>query len=165
MAFDRAAATDEILHIIHEYPRLSDGGDLAGVGRFEDGVRMGAVVGQLASEIPEDHLHVAAAEEAAEAYRSNVTFYPDGLSHAKHLITNFFIEFSDDHTVANTQSFFVVLQAEEQFPLQCIITGRYVDEFRLEDGRWRLAVRREFLDQMGDLSRHLNPEILAQIQQ
>jgi SnoaL-like domain len=161
--FDRHGATEEIRRIILDYPRLSDTGDLAGVGQLQAGVKMGAAMGQLASEIPDDDLHSASAEEAAQAYAKNVTFYDDGLSHAKHLITNLDIRFSDDGTTAEAQSFFVVLQATDGFPLQFIITGRYVDGFALEDGYWRLRTRREFLDQIGDLTHHLSPEILGEV--
>jgi hypothetical protein len=163
VTFDRAKAVEEIRRIIHEYPRLSDGGDIDGVGRLQAGVKMGAAMGQLASEIPDDQLHSSPAEVAAKAYRDNVTFYPDGLSHAKHLITNVDIRFANGGAAAQAQSFFVVLQAEEQFPLQIIITGRYVDDFALEGDEWRLKVRREFLDQIGDLSRHLSQQILDQV--
>ena len=39
--FDRAEATEAIRRIVLSYPEASDTGDLPGVGRFMDGVRLG----------------------------------------------------------------------------------------------------------------------------
>jgi 3-phenylpropionate/cinnamic acid dioxygenase small subunit len=153
--FDRAEAIEEIRRIILIYPEVSDTGDLSGVGRFLDGSRLGHF------EVPEEEMPVASADTAAEQYGQAVIYYPDGISHAKHLITNVDIAFSKDAQTARSHSTYVVLQARPELPLQPICTGRYEDTLRRLNGRWKLTVRRECMDLKGDLSFHVrSPEHL-----
>jgi hypothetical protein len=147
--FDRSQAGEEIRRVVLAYPEVSDTGDLAGVGRFLDGVRMGHF------GVPEEEMPIATAEAAAENYGRVVIYYPDGLSHAKHLITNFDIAFSPDGQAALSRSNYTVLQARPELPLQVICAGRYEDTVRRDDGRWKLAVRRECMDLKGNLNFHV----------
>ena len=163
MSFDRAKATEEIRHILFSYPEYIDRGNIDGVVGLLSGVKMANANGVRAERIPESDLPTLSAEQVREMYTSSVIFYEDGLPHTKHLITNFDIKFSDDGQHAETRSYYVVLQALEDFPLQIVITGRYEDEYRVEDGEWRLKIRREFADLVGDLSHHVTPEVLAQL--
>ena len=81
--------------------------------------------------------------------------YPEtGTPCTRHLCTNPIIDFDDD-AHARCQTYFVVFQAAEGFPLQPIITGTYVDRFEKVDGEWRFSERREHVGQTGDLSAHL----------
>ena len=81
--------------------------------------------------------------------------YPEtGNPRTRHLCTNPIVDF-DDATHARCQSYFVVFQAAEGFPLQPVITGSYVDRFEKVGGSWRFAERRELVGQTGDLSAHL----------
>ena len=81
--------------------------------------------------------------------------YPEtGNPRTRHLCTNPIIDF-DDATHARCQTYFVVFQAAEGFPLQAIITGSYVDRFEKEGEEWRFTERRELVGQTGDLSAHL----------
>lgn len=81
--------------------------------------------------------------------------YPEtGTPNTRHLCTNFIIDFDDD-THARCQSYYVVMQAAEGFPLQPIITGSYMDRLEKVDGTWRFTERRETVGQTGDLSAHL----------
>jgi 3-phenylpropionate/cinnamic acid dioxygenase small subunit len=153
--FDRSEAAQEIRRLVLTYPEVSDTGDLAGVGRFLDGVRMGHF------GVPEEQMPLATAEAAADNYGRVVIYYPDGLSHAKHLITNFDIVFSSDEQAALSRSNYTVLQARPELPLQVICAGRYEDTVRRVDGRWKLAVRRECMDLKGNLNFHVrDPEHL-----
>jgi 3-phenylpropionate/cinnamic acid dioxygenase small subunit len=153
--FDRSEATEQIRRLVLTYPEVSDTGDLAGVGRFLDGARMGHF------GVPEEEMPIATAEAAADNYGRAVIYYADGLSHAKHLITNFDIVFSPDGQAALSRSNYTVLQARPELPLQVICAGRYEDTVRLVDGRWKLAVRRECMDLKGNLSFHVrDPEHL-----
>jgi 3-phenylpropionate/cinnamic acid dioxygenase small subunit len=147
--FDRTAAGLEIEHIVHTYPEVSDKGDLAGVGEFMGGVRFGAF------GMPEDQLTPRSAADAAKMYGESVIYYPDGISYAKHLITNLDIAYSDDGHSAQARSTYVVLQVRPEFPLQVICTGGYQDTLRQENGRWKLDVRREWMDIKGDLTYHV----------
>ena len=149
MTFDRALATERIRHIVLTYPEASDTGDLPGVGRFMDGVRFGP------PGIPEEDLMVRTADEAAASYKRAVIYYDDGLSHAKHLITNVDIEFSDDGSAAVATSTYVVAQARPELPLQFICTGGYQDSLERSDDEWALRTRREWMDLKGDMSFHV----------
>ncbi len=81
--------------------------------------------------------------------------YPEtGNPRTRHLCTNPIIDFDDD-THARCQTYYVVFQAAEGFPLQPIITGTYVDRFEKVGEEWRFTERRELVGQTGDLSAHL----------
>jgi 3-phenylpropionate/cinnamic acid dioxygenase small subunit len=153
--FDRAVAMEDIRRVVFTYPEASDTGDVAGVGRLLDGARMGHF------GVPEADLPIVAGDAFAELYERSVIYYPDGLSHAKHLITNIDIEISPDGREARSHSNFVVLQARPELPLQVICTGRYDDTLRRSNGEWKMAVRRECMDIKGDVSFHVRqPEQL-----
>lgn len=155
-SFDRARSVEEIGRIVLTYPEASDTGDLQGVGRFLDGVRMGHF------GVPEEDLPTATADAAAEMYGRAVIYYSDGLSHAKHLITNLDTAFSPDGQAALCRSDYTVLQARPELPLQVICAGRYEDTFRRVDGHWKLAVRRECMDLKGRMDFHVrDPDHLA----
>jgi len=153
MSFDRALAIEEIRHVVLAYPEASDTGDLPGVGNFMEGVRFGPL------DVPESDLPVRTAEEAAASYKRAVIYYDDGLSHAKHLITNIDVVFAPDGNSAQATSAYVVLQARPELPLQCICTGGYKDMLERTADGWTLRERREWMDLTGDMSFHVtHPE-------
>lgn len=81
--------------------------------------------------------------------------YPEtGNPRTRHLCTNLIVDFDDD-THARCQTYFVVFQAADGFPLQAIITGSYADRLEKVGDAWRFTERREFVGQTGDLSAHL----------
>jgi hypothetical protein len=160
--FNRAQSTEEIRRIILSYPDLVDRGDIAGVSRLLDGVRMCNANGILAPEVPESEIPTFTADEVRNMY-SGVIFYEDGLPHTKHVITNIDIWFTDDGQKAASRCFYTVLQGFDDFPLQVIIAGRYEDAFTHDGTAWRLRIRREYADLVGDLSRHVKPEVLAML--
>jgi 3-phenylpropionate/cinnamic acid dioxygenase small subunit len=73
----------------------------------------------------------------------------------KHVTTNVIVEIDDDGRRATARSYFTVLQALVDLPLQVIVAGRYHDRFVRDEGRWRFAERIVWMDLTGDLSRHL----------
>jgi 3-phenylpropionate/cinnamic acid dioxygenase small subunit len=160
---DSALAVEEIRRIILSYPERVDRGDFAGVGRLLDGVRIGGAVGRNAPIVSEEDLESRSASEIEEMYRSTVLTYEDGLPNTKHLITNIDVAFSDDMRSAQTRSYYTVLQAMASFPLQIVISGRYEDDFNLTKDGWRLEVRREYADLVGDLSHHVSPEAVEML--
>jgi hypothetical protein len=162
--FDRAKATEDIRRIILSYPERIDRGNIEGVVELLTGVKMCNSNGILAPEVPEEEIPTLSAEDVRRNYSSGVIFYDDGLPHTKHIITNIDIWFSDDSRKANSRAFYQVLQGMDNFPLQVIITGRYEDTYELEDNNWKLRIRREYADIVGDLSRHVRPEVLARLQ-
>lgn len=56
---------------------------------------------------------------------------------------------------------FTVLQGLPGSPLMPIVAGRYRDSFRCDGTEWFFADRLEYIDLMGDVSRHLKGNPLA----
>lgn len=102
----------------------------------------------------EDGTELARGRGAVAAFYRNGTRLYDGSPRTKHLVLNTVVERLDDGS-ALVRSSFLVLQALDDFPLQPIITGRYVDRMR-DDG---FLERRFVVDLVGDLSRHLTDEL------
>jgi uncharacterized protein YjiS (DUF1127 family) len=81
--------------------------------------------------------------------------YPEtGTPKAQHLVTNITIE-PDGPDGARARSYFTVLQATDELPLQAIICGVYHDRFERSKGTWRFADRRYEPRLWGDLTQHL----------
>ena len=85
-------------------------------------------------------------------YRGVILY--DGRPSTKHVITNVSVV-SDGSDVATARSYFTVLQATPDLPLQPIIAGSYHDEFARVDGAWRFSDRLIIVDLVGDLSQHM----------
>ncbi len=80
----------------------------------------------------------------------------DGIPSTKHVISNVTVDLDGTSTAA-ARSYFTVLQARPDLPLQPIIAGRYHDRFERADGTWRFTDRQIIPDLLGDLSHHLRP--------
>jgi len=138
--------TDHIIALVHEYARRLDSGDLDGVAAlFEHAV--------LGSSVREARMR--GAEEARRNYDGVVLY--DGIPSTKHVITNVTVKIADGGSEATAHSYFTVLQARPDFPLQPIIAGQYADRFEKVGGRWRFSERIIHPDLIGDLSRHMKP--------
>jgi ketosteroid isomerase-like protein len=136
---------EAIRALIHEYAELIDTGDL-------DAVAALFTHGTWSS--PGRGAPLRGAEQVRRAY-DGVILYDDGTPRTKHVISNVTIEIAGDGAEATARSYFTVLQARPDFPLQPIIAGRYHDRFERVEGRWRFVDRQIIPDLMGDLSRHL----------
>ncbi len=78
----------------------------------------------------------------------------------QHVTTNVILTFGRDEQTAASRSRFTVMQALPDFPLQCIITGHYEDQFCHDDSDgWYFTERQMKPKLVGDLSRHLKYEI------
>jgi hypothetical protein len=86
---------------------------------------------------------------------------PESVPATKHLTTNVIVVVDDDLRAATAKSYFTVIQGRPDFALQPVIAGRYHDKFECIDGRWRFRERLEFIDLVGDLSRHLMMDVPA----
>ncbi len=139
---------EEIRALLVRYCDLIDAANFDAIGElFADA----ALTDENGNEIARD------TESTAAFYRSCTILY-EGSPRTKHLVLNtVFEDVAADLVIA--RSSYLVLQATADFPLQPIITGRYVDRFERSDGRWRFRERRFFVDLAGDLSRHLTYEI------
>jgi len=155
----KSEAVHEITNLIYGYAAALDQGDLTAVAAlFEH------------CTIRVDGLPNAArgSAEVLEFFRP-VLFYkgdstadprdPDSVPATRHLTTNLIIEVAEDLFTANARSYFTVIQGRPDFPLQPVIAGRYHDRFECVEHRWRFCERLEFIDLVGDLSRHLTMSI------
>jgi 3-phenylpropionate/cinnamic acid dioxygenase small subunit len=93
-------------------------------------------------------------EQALALYRNTVALY-DGIPCTKHVITNLVINLDGAAGTATARSYFTVLQARPELPLQVIIAGRYHDRFARTEGSWHFADRLILVDLVGDLRFHL----------
>ncbi|MET9490664.1 nuclear transport factor 2 family protein [Nocardia sp. NPDC006630] len=135
-----------IENLIAAYAELVDGGDFAGLGALLADASFGSSGGS-----------VSGAEAIEAMFRGTVIVYEDGTPRTKHVTTNLAIEVDEAAGTAGCRSYFTVLQALPELPLQPIASGRYHDSFARRDGRWRFVERRVFVDLVGDVSRHLYP--------
>jgi hypothetical protein len=86
-------------------------------------------------------------------YQNATRLYEDGTPKTKHITTNLAITI--DGSTAQAHSYFTVMQALPDFPLQAIICGRYEDTLEQVGGVWRFSSRRMLPELLGDLSHHL----------
>jgi 3-phenylpropionate/cinnamic acid dioxygenase small subunit len=135
---------EAIRSLVHEYAELIDAGEL-------DALAALFTHGTWSS--PGRRTPLRGAEQVRRAYDGVILY--DGVPSTKHVISNVTIEVSGDGKSATARSYFTVLQARPDFPLQPIIAGRYHDRFERVDGTWRFADREIIPDLIGDLSRHL----------
>jgi len=134
---------DAIAKLIFAYAELLDGGDLEALADlFRDATLR-------SDRRPEAR---RGRDEVLRLYRDTVALY-DGTPGTKHVTTNLTVEVDGDSATA--RSYFTVLQARPELPLQAVIAGRYHDRFARRDGVWRFADRLILVDLVGDLRYHL----------
>ena len=134
-----------IKNLLHRYCELQDAADFVGVSelfrhatyRVQNGPTSWGYDEVYALKTHHDQTHA------------------DGSLRTKHVTTNTIISIDAAAHTASTRSYFIVLQATEQLPLQVVIAGRYLDSFELADGTWRFTDRLIVSDLIGDLSQHI----------
>lgn len=141
---EEAADRAEIVALVHGYAERLDGGDLEGVAAlFEHATWRSDTTGQALRGI----------DQVRPVY-DRVILY-DGSPRTKHVITNLVVDLDPDGTRAAARCYFTVLQgADPGHPIRAILSGRYVDRFEKDGGRWRFSDRLFVTDLVGDLSRH-----------
>jgi 3-phenylpropionate/cinnamic acid dioxygenase small subunit len=132
----------EITNLLYRYAELMDIGDLSGAS---------ALFTHAKVRIPQsDQLQDSQALLAQ--WRRSIKIYPCGTPRTKHVITNPIVEIDEVAGTATCRSYYTVLQATNDLPLQIIAAGRYHDAFELKDGNWRFSFRDYSLfDLKGDL--------------
>ncbi len=149
----RAAARNAIENLLFTYAERIDAGDFAGIGELFARAR---VLG------PKGDILGTGKEEIKAIYERSTRVYEDGSPMTQHVTTNVILTFGSDGQTAATRSRFTVMQALSDFPLQCIISGYYEDQFtRDESDGWYFTERWMKPKLLGDLSRHLKYEIAA----
>lgn len=140
------ASRAAIERLILSYAERIDRGDFAGVGElFADG----AIAGPDGAEI------ARGSDAVRRLYERTTRRYEDGTPRTKHVTSNLIVDTDETRGEAHARSYFTVLQALPDFPLQPVVAGRYQDRFERVANRWRFAERRMFVELVGDLSRHL----------
>ena len=135
-----------ITNLLYRYAELMDAGDLEGVAALFAKARIKTGEGPV----------IEGSAPMLALWRANVRLYPCGTPRTKHVVTNPIVEIDEDAGTATCRSYYTVLQATPDLPLQAICAGRYHDAFVREDGDWRFAERDySLLDLVGDVSQHL----------
>ena len=138
-------AATTIQNLVHRYAELIDLGDFDALGRLLGRADVGSG----------DHPGTLTGAGAQTAmFTSTTRRYEDGTPRTKHVTTNCIVEIDERAATATCRSYFTVLQAVPALPLQPIVAGRYHDRFVCDDGTWRFAERRFFIDLVGDVSQH-----------
>jgi hypothetical protein len=135
----------QILALLHRYCELQDSGDIDAVSEL---FRHASYRVQGGAE------HHGFDEVRALKGTHNVR-HADGTLRTKHVTTNTIVELDASGHGAAARSYFTVLQATDELPLQAVIAGRYLDRFEKADGSWRFADRLIVSELVGDLRQHL----------
>ena len=134
---------EAIRNLLGIYCEVMDAGDFAALGAmFADG-RL----------LDDREREIARGAEAVTALWTAMVRLYDGSPRTRHLVTGPVIDVDGD--TATCRSSFAVLQQVADGPLEPVAAGRYRDAFVRADGGWRFASRQFFLDQEGDLRRHM----------
>ena len=144
------ASRDAIERLILTYAERIDRGDFAGVGEL---FAHGAIAGPDGTPI------ATGSDAVCRLYERTTRRYPDGTPRTKHVTSNLIVDADETRGEARARSYFTVLQALPELPLQPIVAGRYEDRFERVANRWRFAERRMFVELVGDVSRHLLIEL------
>jgi hypothetical protein len=143
---DRFNAEHEIQKIVYGYA------DAVDTGNFE---RLGEYFARGQVRVDGVEAVYVGTEGVLGMFHEFTRFYDDGTPSTKHVTTNLRIEVDESGQSASAKSYFTVLQARPELPLQIVIAGRYDDKFELVDGKWYLTDRFEYCDLVGDLSQHI----------
>ena len=135
-----------IERLIFGYAERIDRGDFEGVGElFAEGTIAG----------PDGTPLARGRDEVRQLYERTTRRYEDGTPRTQHQTTNLQLELDEPGGAAGARSYYTVLQALPDFPLQPIVAGRYEDRFECSGSTWRFRERRMFVELVGDVSRHL----------
>jgi 3-phenylpropionate/cinnamic acid dioxygenase small subunit len=138
---------DQIENLMARYCRTYDEGDFEAYAElFRHGI-VGGPTGTFTT-----------VEEVAAYHRRNCRLY-DGKPNTRHVVTNVGIDIDEAGRTASAESYVTIYQATDDFPLQVIFVGSYLDRFHVVDGAWWFLERRAVPHLVGDLSRHAHEYI------
>lgn len=144
-----ADSARDIENLLYTYAERIDAGDLDGVADLFAHGRICGVEDGPPETVFEGR------DRVRDLYGMSTRLYDDGTPKTHHITTNAQIVVDDEAGTATARSYYAVTQATDELPLQLIITGRYRDTFHQVDGQWRFETRTMYVDQTGDLSKHL----------
>ena len=137
-----------ISSLLFRYAECIDRADFAGLGQLFAHGRIRSSAGPAGSGWSGDQVR--------EFYARTNRVHEDGTLRTRHLNTNHLVDIDEGAGVASVRSAYVVFQATPKLPFQPIVGGRYEDRFERREGEWRWIDRLIHVDQVGDVSEHLN---------
>jgi ketosteroid isomerase-like protein len=126
--------------------------DLQDAGRLEEVAQLFTYGAFIVDKVPTPF---RGAEVIGAMKRRHDRVYPDGTLRTKHVTTNVRIEVDASDRTATAESYFTVLQATDDLPLQVIMAGRYSDKFVNIEGRWWFDERFVQTDLIGNMGGHV----------
>lgn len=144
-------AYEAIRNLLSTYCERMDAGDFDGLAALFVDARMSDENGNV---------FATGSEQIAAMWHAQTILY-DGSPRTRHVTANPVIDVDETAGTATVRSSYIVFQGisghgADDIPLQPIITGRYVDQFRRDDAAgWRWHERSYAIDHAGDLSHHL----------
>jgi ketosteroid isomerase-like protein len=134
---------EAIRNLLGTYCEVMDAGDWEGLGAlFADG-----------AFLAEKGREIARGQQAISSLWTAMVRRYDGSPRTRHLVTGPVIEVDGDTAVC--RSSFLALQAPPEGSLMPVAAGRYRDTFACTDGVWHFTSRQFFLEQEGDMSKHM----------
>ena len=131
---DPANVRTAIENLLFRYAELIDAGDLKGLAALFAKARL---IG------PKGDVQGTGSAEIEKIYQRSIRLYEDGTPMTQHVTTNLILEIGRDGRSARGRSRFTVMQAVDGFPLQCVITGYYEDQFAYDEADgWHFTERR-----------------------
>jgi 3-phenylpropionate/cinnamic acid dioxygenase small subunit len=137
-----------ITSLLFRYAECIDRADFAGLGELFAHGRIRSSSGPAGSGWSGDQVR--------EFYARSNKVHEDGTLRTRHLNVNHLVDIDEAAGVATVRSAYVVFQATAKLPFQPIVGGRYEDRFERAGGAWRWSERLIHVDQLGDVSEHLN---------
>ncbi|MGH7288395.1 MAG: nuclear transport factor 2 family protein, partial [Myxococcota bacterium] len=137
-----------ITTLLFRYAECIDRADFAGLGQLFAHGRIRSSSGPAGDAWSGDQVR--------EFYARTNRVHDDGTLRTRHLNTNHVVDIDEPAGVASVRSAYVVFQATPKLPFQPIVGGRYEDRFERSDAEWRWIDRLIHVDQVGDVSEHLN---------
>jgi len=89
-----------------------------------------------------------------------VQIHENGTPKTWHVNTNYLIEVDETAGTATSSNYFTVFQTHADLPLQAIVTGKYHDKFKRENGEWKFVERFVQPWLIGDLRYHVSKNVL-----
>lgn len=100
--------------------------------------------------------NVVTGRDEIEAFlNAGIQRHADGTPRTWHTVTNTLIDVDASGEQASSSSYYTVLQQLDDFPLQPIVTGKYLDRFARVNGEWRFVRRAVTAHSFGDLQYHV----------
>ena len=144
-----------ITRLMYRYAECIDRADFAGLGQLFAHGRIRSSSGTAQAGWSGDQVR--------EFYSRTNKVHEDGTLRTRHVNANPIVDIDETSGVASVRSSYVVFQATKKLPFQPIVAGRYEDRFERVGGEWRWLDRLIHVDQIGDVSEHLNldPALLS----